>query len=326
MRFLILLRSVVDGRCAGRLQRYAVCALGIPLAVSCAERRTGTPAQREKLPAGVVARIENQAISADTVRRIAAAQHITLVEARDRAIRDALFALGASERLAPARVRSIERAVLARGVLEELMAQALKQGLPTASELDAIVSDRWYELDRPSAVRTTHAVVRVSAAVADEKLHRIAERIAEAVRAAKTPKEFSDRARAVPTEDVEVRVETLPFVTMDGRTFLLDKLRASAQKASFDVDFARAANSLTQTGEISPIVKTRFGYHIIYLEERLPERRLSSEERRALLTDEAISRRAERLKGALFVALEQASLRSTTRAVDDLTASVPVKR
>ena len=47
--------------------------------------------------------------------------------------------------------------------------------------------------------------------------------------------------------------------------------------------FAQALQSLQKTGDLSPIVETQFGYHIIRLEEFRPEGRRSFDEVREQL-------------------------------------------
>ena len=68
----------------------------------------------------------------------------------------------------------------------------------------------------------------------------------------------------------------------------------------FDRDFAAAAQRLTRPGEQSPVVRTRFGYHVLYLVKVIEPKQPSLDERRALLHDEIMSQRATALAAALL--------------------------
>jgi hypothetical protein len=94
------------------------------------------PVQQGPLPAGIVARAGNRAISAESVGRIAAAQKIDVAAARDRAVSDALLAGGAE-------ARGLDRGVDVRlsidGVLSRRLVRALRAEAertpPTVAEL-----------------------------------------------------------------------------------------------------------------------------------------------------------------------------------------------
>lgn len=55
-------------------------------------------------------------------------------------------------------------------------------------------------------------------------------------------------------------------------------MRDAGNKATYVGDFADAANALTTPGEISPVIKTRFGYHILILVSRTSDRQRSFDE------------------------------------------------
>jgi hypothetical protein len=298
--------------------------LGVCAAAACADRQPPPKPSAARLPAGVVARVGGSTISARTVERVAAAQGIAPPLACERSIQDALFASAARDLLPPERTASAERAVLARALLEDLLERARAEGPVVPEELDAIIRERWFELDRPAAVRTTHAVVLPVSPREDERAAALAEAIGRATVDAKDAADFRKRAESVEKHGLKVRIEPLPFITPDGRSFHQDGLRPPSAGTTFDPEFARAANTLAQVGSLSPVTKTRFGYHVIYLEERLAEHRLSSHERESLRPN-AIARRAARAEAELLKQLEASAPREIVRAVDELTAHVPTK-
>lgn len=298
--------------------------LGLCSAAACSDREPPAQSVTARLPAGVVARVAGSTISARTVERVAAAQGIDPPRARERAIQDALFASAARDLLPPERTASAERAVLARALLEDLLQHARAEGPVTKEELDAIIGERWFELDRPPAVRTTHAVVMPASPHEDQRAATLAQSIRRAADDAKDAVEFRKRAETIDKQGLKVRIEPLPFITADGRSFYHDGLRPPAAGTTYDPDFARAANALVRVGSLSPVTKTRFGYHVIYLEERLAEHRLTPQARE-LLRPDAVAKRAARAEAALLKQLEASVPREIVRAVDELTAHVPTK-
>ncbi|HMJ13137.1 MAG TPA: peptidylprolyl isomerase [Polyangiaceae bacterium] len=301
------------------------CSLLACLAASCSAPEGQPKALTAQLPAGVVARVADLDVSARSVERIASAQDVSITTARNRAIRDALYARAARDQLPPEQSSSTQRAALARAVLEELLREARARGPASASELQAIVAERWFEHDRPASARTSHAVVLVASAADEKRAAALAQAIQSAVAGVKSVAEFKDRAQGVPNQGLEVRVEPLPFITTDGRSFYQDALRPpSAGSSKYDLDFARAANAIAEVGRTSPVTKTRFGYHVIYLEERLAEHRLTPEKARAMLGEEILSKRASRAESELLQALKRAAPAAVVRAADDLMARVPL--
>lgn len=303
---------------ARALRRYS-CML---LLVACSRAPEAMPrSQHGKLPDGVVASVGAEQVSRDTALRIAHAEGVTLAAARDRAVTDAVFATAARDtfRGRPL-VPVLERAALARAILDRMKADVLASGPPTDAEIAALTELRWVELDRPASARTTHAVAEVKTPSDDAKARAVAEAIYAAVRNVKDPDEFIRLAQAIPTDGIEVRAERLPAVTADGRAFDPDRPNAGAD-SRFDPDFAKAATALAP-GEVSGPTKSAFGYHVILSEARFPEVRVSLEDRRALLQDEVLKARAERAKQELLTRLVAATTIQISRASDDLTSRV----
>jgi PPIC-type PPIASE domain len=293
-------------------------------ALACSSGRDAAPAslRQTRLPASLSARVGSEDISIRTVSRITQAQGISARLARDRAVRDALFAQGARARFgAGSLVSVVERAAWARALLEGLKAEAMGHGPATDPEVAELSALRWQELDRPDSVRTTHAVVLVAKPESDALARAIAQRIWAAVRGVSEAKEFVRLAQTIPHDGVEVRVESLPAITSDGRSYYPENPRSDAASQHFDPDFARAAGLLA-VGQTSEPVKSAFGYHVIFCEARLPGKHVPLEERRALLSDEVIKGRAERLKQELLARLSGAAPIQVARSVEDLTGRV----
>jgi hypothetical protein len=278
----------------------------------------------DELPAGVAARVGDQQVPTALVQRVASAQKISPQAARERLIQTALLALHAERSLGPVAVVAAERAALSRAVLERLLAQARAGGEPTDDELGQIIASRWLELDRPPAVKTSHAVVLLGEAADRGLARRIADRIAGAVRGVSDGGEFRRLASAVPSDGARVRVEQLPAVTADGRV-VPEQPQDSAVAQRLDPAFARAANAIAEVGAQSGVVESAHGFHVILLEERLAERRVPLEESRSLLRDEAVAMRARSLEAELLSRLSRDKRVEISRSAQALTAEIQVR-
>jgi hypothetical protein len=299
-----------------------VPALWFLLTLGCSGESAPAVATSASLPSGSAARAGAELISAATVARIAESQGLAPRAAVGLAISDALFAEAAKADLPASVTRSIERAATARSLLEQLSRDAAQQGAPNAQELAEIVRERWFELDRPNGARTTHAIVTNDKPARDAEAHALADKLAQELRGVTSSQELMRRAKAFPAAGFEIRAEELPFVTPDARVFQQTPkgLRGSSQ--TFDPDYARAANALEEPGQLSPVTKSAFGYHVILLDERMPGVTVSEPELSQRLAPEILVRRAARARSELLDKLRKASGVQLERAFDDLTAQV----
>jgi hypothetical protein len=273
------------------------------------------------LPEGIAARVGSDQIRVETVSRIASAEQVEPRVARDRAVYDALFAEEGRARLDPATVRAGTRAVEARALLEHLAAQARAGGPPSDAELDVLLRERWLEFDRPEAVVVVHAVALTPAGGKTEAAEKVGKELKEKLAGITDPNEFLRVAQEIHKGEITIRAERVPAICADTRGFHLGI--AGAQSAgNFDSEFTRAAHALKQPGDQSPLVHTGFGYHVILLEDRLPERRVAREEARQQLFGDAVARRADREKRALVERLQAAGRIEVSRNFDALTAGL----
>lgn len=300
--------------------RLVWVSLGLATFASCGTSQPGQQRVLGALPSGVVARVGSSQISEGTVARIAAVQNLTPPQALERALLDARFALDASRRL-PSGMRAVlERAAFARALFESMEKAAVAQGAPTTAEIQRITEERWVDLDRPVSVLVSHAVALFPANGDRGRALVVAHEIQRAVHGVRVVEGFLKAARAVSGGDVQVRAERLPYLTADGRGISSEADRPRSPAGTFDETFARAANALREAGDQSEIVETRFGYHVILLQERLPERRVSLRDRSSALLPEVLSRRADLLRRDLGGRLKNSTRVDVRRDFDQQTA------
>lgn len=289
----------------------------------------------------VVARVGDAAITRDQVVLVARAQRLTPRQALDALVHDALLAASAKATSVAGsiEVRGQVSALHAAALLGEVREMAAARGPVTDAELERVTAKHWVELDRPASARTVHAVVRFNdktpeaekanaRAVAEEIRRRVvAELIADRSAAAPAGEgragtadplsvKLRDVVASVDARETKVVVEELPPVTADGRV-------VSPGNSKFDPVFSKAASELTARGDVSPVIITPFGAHVIVLQARLEDRRLSAEERRAKVRDEVMTDRARELHAALLEPLRRSVV--LDRNVDALLALVRVE-
>lgn len=226
--------------------------------------------------------------------------------------------------LSSGRRDAVERALLARKLLERIGEQARGPDEPRGSEYDDIIRERWVEFERPAAWQVAHVVVRAKGD-SDPTAFELAQRIALAVKGATEEAVFLERARVVAKGEKGVVAESLPPVTADGRTLLLDAAgKPVGAQGTFDLDFARAAAKLDSVGDQSGVVRTSFGFHVLLLTRRIDGYVLPVAERKQQLKAEVIRRRASNASREVLSRLHQLDPPQLERAALEWTGRVQV--
>lgn len=306
--------------------------------VSACDAATDAPSARSSAtvslssnvpPADVVARVGPIAISSAFVGQIAVSQGLDARGATDRATADALFALEAYERGLAADMGRIDSANLARALNRDLTAEARAKGPLTDEELAHFTELHAYELARPPAWLTVHSLVKLDAKSTEADVVR-AKEVSQALEAAVRPvaseatgttsveditqdpavKRFLEVANAIDKKGATVLNQALPGVAADGKT-----IAPGQPRQPFDPEFVKAALSLQKRGDVVS-VRSNFGYHVIMLVDRRPERVLPADERRTILFDEAVANRKRALEDALLAQLSQETPVVVERNVD----------
>jgi len=129
---------------------------------------------------------------------------------------------------------------------------------------------------RPELVRVSHVLVLVRPGE-DEGRHR------HALRAARHLRQIAASGRLSPDEFRQLP-DLLPEQERDGLPIKVETLNTPRRGLTVP-EFADAAFALKKPGDVSPVVATSFGYHVIYLVERIPARNVTLEQAEAELRD-----------------------------------------
>jgi len=97
-----------------------------------------------------------------------------------------------------------------------------------------------------------------------------------------------------------------------------------SSEEAFVLPCARAAAHLTEPGQKSAVVATKYGFHVLMLLERTPSHVVPLEERRQMLHSEIITERAKRAKKELIDQLRSVSRAVVERSADALLATVSI--
>jgi parvulin-like peptidyl-prolyl isomerase len=282
-------------------------ALSVAAGFAACSESARPPAESTALGGAAAARVSSDVVMLDLVAKVAAREKITPRAALDRLVDDAVAANAARSRGLDRRLPTswLLTAARARIAADRFLQEARRAGRPTDAEVTGLTELHWSEVDRPPAV---HVYQVLACAVACGDLHgrtRTPESLAHAreTAAAVRPlvvettdaKALEETVKTVAhSSDVELRAEDIstPF-TADGRSIV-----GSRDAQHFDPSFVSASFAIPHVGDASPVVESPFGFHVIRLLDRIPERRMSFENRRLAFTDETYATRAARQQGS----------------------------
>ena len=294
----------------------------------------------------VIARVGGAPITKDIVLAIARARRLTPAAALDLAIRDAVFAQEAIDRgLDLSHARDLD-AALVRALAPTFREEAKAEGPIAEAEINDRSKAHYYWVARPESWVTVHAVVRVAQDADEAKWHaaqKLAEKIHDAVAPAVAQQRdtwaanvqhdplaaaFVQAANGVDKEGFDVHVEPLPGVATDAFTVqpeVISDNKVTARRDPFDPEFVKGAAKLEHRGDVSPPVRSGFGWHVILLVDHVPRSMLSLEERRALFEDDIYDARANKITADLLAKLRQATPPETSLNAEALLAVIHVR-
>jgi peptidyl-prolyl cis-trans isomerase C len=209
----------------------------------------------------VVARVGERPILASDLRH-QMSEGQSAQEALQALVRQELLAMEAKRRnlARHPEVRAAQRKAMVRKLLsQKLVSGYNEEDIPMELVEKAYrINSRRY--NRPELRIVRHILV-FARRKSSEVHHRRARAIAEEIRKLATGQELSPEQfeAIVPVirakhPDVKIRLERL----------------GTARRGSTVRQFADASFELSDPGQVSPVVRTRYGYHVIYLDEAVP--------------------------------------------------------
>jgi hypothetical protein len=236
--------------------------------------------------------VQGRAIDLALVVEVAAAQGVTAEAAASALTEDAVLARSVEESN-PALTAYLGRIALARRLSERIVARARAAGPPSQEELTRFTERHWWVLDRPALSRVVHALVRAPEGTDRFRARSVSEQLRQALSGVTTEEEFRKQAEGFASDGFDLEVESLQPVAADGRAVEpANPPRPGARTSRYAKAFSEAAAALGEVGTLSDVVETSFGFHVLLLTERIPEKRLSAEERSRTLLPEIVSARA----------------------------------
>jgi hypothetical protein len=177
-------------------------------------------------------------------------------------------------------------------LLERIEADEEKRQAITDAQLEESWRANWGQFNRPRAVRTAQLFVPVDSLQDDRPAFAKIERVFAAVKDVHNLEAFVRLGTAAGGDDVQP--STLAPVSEDGR--VVPVLPQDRQYEQLDPVLARAATALKAPGDLSEIVGTEAGFHILFAREVLePQKRPLSEVREELKTSLLVARVEERV-------------------------------
>lgn len=273
--------------------RRALGTFGLIALLACGSENRAPAPKVSVLGGDVVAKVGSVTIERALVADVAERQHLSPRAALDILVEDALLSEGARARgldVTPSGKFALDR-IRARYVADGIESRAVARGLPSDAEVDALTARHWQTFDAPPGVRVVHVVVMQRKGTPVDASKQMAQTLADAAVGAKDSLEFLQRMQDAPHGKFDVRVETLPAFTADGRI-----LEGSG---TMEAAFVAAAFTLDADHPVTGVVETSFGWHVIRFVEKVPEKRVPFEERRERFADEAVFRRGKAEKDAI---------------------------
>lgn len=223
-------------------------------------------------------------------------------------VRDALLAREMSESHAHW-VSAVERSVLARALLEQLEREALRDQPVQQSDLDQHRAHNWLFLDRPRAVRVFEALVPVKNTMEDEGAYRLAKKIRAIAEETHYPEDFAEKLSELREEHPELQANELPPVAEDSRVVPVIPFDMRFRDAP--ALYGPAVAPLENVGDVTEVIGSASGYHVLMALEIVPAHRPSDAEVGHLLRQGVAAHRMEPQLKALNEARQASVVRST---------------
>jgi hypothetical protein len=228
--------------------------------VACGGERPKPPSA-EPAVASAVARVADVPIPASLIASVAGAQGVSARSALDALLDDALAARDARDHRLDGEphVTLASEVALARRVHLQAMADARTAGPPTPDELQDVT--------------VVHAVIARAPGFSEDAAIAVANNVQRVVAGSHSAEDFVARVNALPWQHARLVAQTVGPFGIDGTT---------QGQGVVDPAFVAASFALRAPLQITGIVTTSFGWHVIQLVSRAPLHDVPPERRDAL--------------------------------------------
>ncbi len=303
--------------------------VGLVVTIACGDG-SSVSAPAVPTPGGVVAlSVASERVTSSSIALIADKQGVSVTEATQMAIFDASLAAAARRDLDPAVIRALTKTVLARAAIFDDW-QRMRDEPVTLAELEEATQIFWLDYALPEGRRSGHAVVQVkpedppevheaARAMANRILEAVTQPVADSKRRPKPRvsresrfapgafkqdpllRAFLGAAKALQkSTSFKIVAEELPAVGRDSRQIA----QGVATGASLDPAFTAAVWKLAERGQLSGVVRSSFGYHVIVLLEVTPANFVDEQQREEALRQRILSVRGKRSHRTLLEKLD----------------------
>lgn len=293
--------------------------MSVVLSTACGgEPRAKSPAPatatatKAQVQGPIVARVDGEPVSLDDVQQTVLATGLSPAEALGRIEAEALLAeharrtgYGGSKKderaIEAARVRVLLRVEIERGTApEQIPAAAVKERFEQVRK----------KRDRPEGRAVLHVLFRVEGGVQENGAQEQKARLAA--------QQLLDKVRSLSAQDVRSALESYPPKSeRDGLPIVRERIGDARKGQGLAAPFEQAIFATSTPQLIREIVRTSFGYHVIFVEAIVPAESLNfgdaeSAVRQALSTEiraKALETLLARLKAEGAIQYHEAAIR-----------------
>lgn len=183
---------------------------------------------------------------------------------------------------------SIEKLLLVNRLYDE---EVVKKAAVSESFLRDYYKKNQDNFMRPESIHLRHIIIKVSEGATPKEREEMKARAEEVARKAKAGEDFAQLAWDYSMDQYAVKGGDIGFIHKG-------RLTPEVEKAAFSL----------KPGEVSDVIQTKYGYHIIKVEEKIPSTKLTFDEAKGNLKKELEEKNTKELYESLNARLKAAAV------------------